>query len=92
LACNLAERRQPVRGDDELPVACLGELPGIDDPIWAEHGDLAGLNWKTRGLVELAAGRTFVWIDDELTDADRSRVAEHHRGHALLHRIDPGEV
>jgi hypothetical protein len=30
-----------------------------------------------------------VWIDDELTDTDRSWVAEHHRGHALLHRVDP---
>ncbi|MCZ1013165.1 hypothetical protein [Streptomyces noursei] len=26
---------------------------------------------------------------DEITDADRAWVAEHHRGSALLRRIDP---
>ena len=78
----------PLLGLPELPVADLGELPGLEDPVWAEDRD-AGLNWKTRGVVRRAAGRAFVWIDDELTDFDRSWVADHHGGHALLHRVDP---
>ncbi|MVU80532.1 hypothetical protein GPX89_25195 [Nocardia sp. ET3-3] len=48
-----------------------------------------GLHWKTRGLVDRAAGRPFVWIDDELTDRDREWVAANHAGPALLHWIDP---
>lgn len=65
----------PVLGLPELPVADLGELPGIDDPVWSEHDETAGLNWKTRGLVELAAGRPFAWVDDEITHVDRAWVA-----------------
>ena len=79
----------PILGLPELPVADLGALPGIDDPDVAEDDEAAGLNWKTCALVELAAGRPFVWIDDELTDTDRRWVAEHHPGAALLHRVDP---
>ncbi|GAA2065127.1 HAD domain-containing protein [Streptomyces albiaxialis] len=48
----------------------------------------AGLHWKTRTLVEAAAGRPFAWVDDELTGTDRTWVAAHHPGHALLHRVD----
>ena len=29
-----------------------------------------GLCWKTRPLVEWAAGRPFAWVDDEITGAD----------------------
>ncbi|WP_371661544.1 hypothetical protein [Streptomyces sp. NBC_00280] len=47
------------------------------------------MNWKTRPLVELAAGRVFVWLDDEVTGVDRRWVAEHHPGRALLRRVDP---
>jgi hypothetical protein len=47
------------------------------------------VHWKTRGLVKWAAGRSFVWVDDEIADADRTWVSEHHRGQALLHRVDP---
>ncbi|NUR87884.1 MAG: hypothetical protein HOY71_27690 [Nonomuraea sp.] len=46
-----------------------------------------GLCWKTRTLVEWAGGRPFVWVDDEITDADREWVAAHHDGPALLHRV-----
>ncbi|RSD13868.1 HAD domain-containing protein [Amycolatopsis eburnea] len=48
-----------------------------------------GLHWKTRPLVEWAAGRPFIWVDDELTDADREWVSAHHHGGALLHRVVP---
>ncbi|WP_371621645.1 hypothetical protein OG245_01130 [Streptomyces sp. NBC_01116] len=49
-----------------------------------------GLHGKTRALVARAAGRPFVWVDDEITDTDRSWFAAHHPGPALLHRVDPG--
>lgn len=47
-----------------------------------------GLHWKTRALVAWAAGRPFVWIDDEITEADRAWVGAHHPAPALLHRVD----
>ncbi|MEU2034588.1 hypothetical protein [Nocardia amamiensis] len=47
-----------------------------------------GLHWKTRALVERAAGRSFIWIDDEIGDNDEEWVSVHHTGRALLHRVD----
>ncbi|MEV0032203.1 HAD domain-containing protein [Nocardia sp. NPDC050793] len=47
-----------------------------------------GLHWKTRTLVERAAGRSFIWIDDEIGDNDEEWVSAHHTGRALLHRVD----
>lgn len=70
-------------------------LPQLDVVIWPEPSGIDdqdernGLHWKTRTLVERAAGRPFVWVDDEVTDTDRAWVAAHHQGHALLHRVDP---
>ena len=40
-------------------------------------------------LTQWAAGRPFVWLDDETTDADQRWVAAHHPARALLHRVDP---
>ncbi|HEX2143074.1 MAG TPA: HAD domain-containing protein [Glycomyces sp.] len=51
-----------------------------------------GLHWKTRTLVAWAAGRSFAWVDDEITDADRDWVSTHHHGRALLHRVDSAEA
>jgi hypothetical protein len=48
-----------------------------------------GLCWKTRSLVDWAAGRPFAWVDDEITDADRTWVAAYHRGAALLWHVEP---
>ncbi|WP_328907800.1 HAD domain-containing protein [Streptomyces sp. NBC_00234] len=69
----------PLLGLPELPVADLPDAPETDE------ADL--LHWKTRALVEAAAGRPFVWVDDEITDLDRAWVSRHHRGRALLHRV-----
>lgn len=80
----------PILGLPELQVPDLGELPNIDDPIYSETDASAALNWKTPGLVRFAAGRPFVWLDDELTGVDRDWVATHHPGRALLHRVDAG--
>ncbi len=67
-----------------LPVVIWPEPTAVDDQD--EH---AGIHWKTRGLIEWAGGHPFAWVDDEITDADRAWVAAHHRGRALLHRVDP---
>lgn len=65
----------------------LPELPVVD---WPDDDDHSGrLHWKTRRLVEWAAGRSFVWVDDEITDADRVWVAANQSTPALLHRVDP---
>lgn len=74
------------------PLIGLTRLPVV---VWPEPSDLDeqderdGLHWKTRALVDWAAGRSFAWVDDEITETDRSWVAAHHRGEALLHRVDP---
>lgn len=70
------------------PRVGLPELPVID---WPEKGgaDPDGIHWKTRHVVEWAAGRPFAWVDDEIRDRDREWVGEHHDGAALLHRVDP---
>ncbi|WP_405922211.1 hypothetical protein [Streptomyces sp. NBC_00122] len=68
----------------------LPELPVV---AWPESGDddiRAGIHWKTPALLDHAAGRPFIWVDDEITDPDRAWVASHHPGRALLHRVDAG--
>ncbi|MFH8474548.1 HAD domain-containing protein [Streptomyces sp. NPDC018000] len=75
-------------------IAPLIGLPQLDVVVWPEPSDIddqderEGLHWKTRALVQWATGRSFVWVDDEVTDTDRAWVAAHHPGHALLHRVD----
>src|SRR6266545_828736 len=70
-------------------------LPQLPVVIWPEPSDTNeqdernGLHWKTRALVDWAAGRPFAWVDDEITNTDRAWVSENHRGDALLHRVDP---
>jgi len=71
----------PLLGLPQLPVVELEE-PQMD------AAQLYPLNWKTETLVEVAAGRPFVWIDDEITGTDRGWVAENHPGSALLFRVD----
>ena len=66
----------------------LPQLPVVDFPD-SDDGPERGLHWKTASLVRFAAGRPFVWVDDEVTDADRQWVRAHHPEDALLHRVDP---
>ncbi|MFD5903133.1 HAD domain-containing protein [Streptomyces microflavus] len=75
------ESVSPWLGLPPLPVMAWPEDSAEDDP--------AGLHWKTRALVDRAAGRPFVWVDDEITATDRAWVKSHHGGRALLHRVDP---
>ncbi|MEV0129324.1 HAD domain-containing protein [Dactylosporangium sp. NPDC050688] len=70
------------------PLLDLPALPVVD---WPDGDDPPGpVHWKTRGLLAWAAGRPFVWVDDEIGGADRDWVAAHHPGPALLHAVDPG--
>lgn len=71
------------------PLLGLPELPMVDWPDSAEEHD--GPHWKPRGLVRWAAGRPFVWVDDEITDADEDWVATHHPGRALLCRVEAAQ-
>ncbi|MFF2773958.1 HAD domain-containing protein [Streptomyces sp. NPDC058052] len=83
-------------GDDaNEAVGPLLGLPRLAVVDWPEPSDAdedederEGIHWKTRPLVAWAAGRPFVWIDDELTGRDRAWVAAHHPGRALLLRVD----
>ncbi|MEU9499506.1 HAD domain-containing protein [Streptomyces sp. NPDC048196] len=70
------------------PVLGLPELPALD---WPERHrrDPDGVHWKTRHLVEAAAGRPFAWVDDEIGPPDLTWIARHHPGPALPHRVDP---
>jgi hypothetical protein len=70
-------------------------LPGLAVVTWPEPDGATeredrwlGLCWKTRTVVAWAAGRSFAWVDDEITDADRDWVSEHHPGRALLRSVD----
>ncbi|MYV58164.1 hypothetical protein [Streptomyces sp. SID3212] len=64
------------------------DLPVIEWPeLFAKDPD--GLFWKTRPLLEWAAGRPFAWVDDMITERDRTHVAAHHDAPALLLRIHP---
>ena len=65
----------------------LPQLPLVDWPDTDDEGR-SGLHWKTRALVSWAAGRPFIWVDDEITEADRVWVAGHHPGRALVRRVD----
>ncbi|OIJ64831.1 HAD domain-containing protein [Streptomyces mangrovisoli] len=64
-------------------------LPPLSVVEWPDEDEAPGrLHWKTRPLVAWAAGRPFVWVDDEITEADLAWVADHHPGPALPHRVD----
>jgi hypothetical protein len=66
----------------------LPELPVLDWPDDDEDPP-TGVHWKTPALVRWAAGRPFAWLDDEIFDADRRWIAEHHPAPVLAHRVDP---
>ena len=76
------ERVAPWIGLPQLPVVVF---PPDDD----EEDERTGLHYKTRTLIEWAAGRPFIWVDDEITDIDQEWVRACHPGPALLHHTDP---
>ena len=74
--------------DEVAPRLGLPTLPVVAWPDSDEDDRGDRLHWKTRELINWAAGRPFVWVDDEITEQDRLFVAAHHGPHALLHRVD----
>jgi hypothetical protein len=75
----------PRIGLPQLPVVAWPDPPAADE----EEDERLGLHWKTRTIIEWAAGRPFAWVDDEVTAVDGAWVRAHHRGPALLHRVNP---
>jgi hypothetical protein len=75
----------PRIGLPQLAVVTWPSLSAADE----DRDERIGLHWKTRTLIEWAAGRPFAWVDDEVTAVDRAWVRAHHPGPALLHRVDP---
>ncbi|WP_341721304.1 HAD domain-containing protein [Micromonospora sp. FIMYZ51] len=75
---------------NEVVAPRLG-LPALPVVDWIDDDEQPpyGVHWKTASLARWAAGRPFVWLDDEITDADRRWVAARHPHPSLLHRIDP---
>jgi hypothetical protein len=74
--------------EEIAPRVGLPALPFVD---WADVADDEPddrLHWKTRTLVARAAGRPFIWVDDEITAVDRAWVAKHHGAEALLQRVN----
>jgi hypothetical protein len=53
---------------------------------WEDWQDTS--NPQLAKLVPEHEVRPFVWVDDEITDLDEAWVSAHHRGPALLHRVD----
>ena len=65
----------------------LPPLPYVDWPsLFGDAPD--GTYWKTRYVVDYAAGRPFAWVDDEIGEEDRTWVRAQGT-EALLLWIDP---
>ncbi|MDX6744758.1 HAD domain-containing protein [Actinocorallia sp. A-T 12471] len=76
--------------DANTTVAPRLGLPPLPVAAWPDDPDEnTALHWKTRALVARAAGRPFVWVDDEIRPPDVAWVTDHHPAPALLHRVDP---
>ncbi|WP_448320041.1 hypothetical protein [Streptomyces sp. CO7] len=71
------------------PVLGLPELPFVDfgDDLFRERPD--GVHWKTAAIVEHAAGRPFLWVDDEQSVLDELYVDACSPAPAALHHVDP---
>ncbi|MFB9315224.1 HAD domain-containing protein [Nocardioides plantarum] len=70
------------------PLLGLAPLPVV---VWPD-GDVAwvppGGHWKTEALLSWSKGRALVWIDDEISDADRSWIEENRTEPSYLLRVD----
>ncbi|MFJ9741890.1 hypothetical protein [Streptomyces sp. NPDC101166] len=63
----------------------LPPLPVLEPPRTPAP---SGPHWKTLPILDRAAGRPFVWVDDEISAVDEDLVADLHPAPALLHRVD----
>lgn len=72
------------------PQIGLPTLPVVEWPGGAAaSAGTDGLFWKTRHLVDYAAGRPFAWVDDQISPADWRWCAEKYAAPTLLQPIDP---
>ncbi|MDU0253976.1 HAD domain-containing protein [Streptomyces sp. PU10] len=69
----------------------LPRLPVLERPDADAGGTPRGLHWKTRPMVEWAADRPFIWVDDEISAMDRLWVDAGHPAPSLLHQVDPAK-
>ena len=90
LPCDLVWATTWMTDANDVIAPLLG-LPCLPVVEWPDSDEDGPLHWKTRTLVEWAAGRPFIWVDDEIARTDRLWVSAHHHGRALLHRVDPGQ-
>jgi hypothetical protein len=76
-----------------LVLAPLLGLPDLPFIAWSSPRTRPadGVFWKTAQVVEWARGRAFAWVDDEITDLDRTWVSQNHPGAALPIGSIPGE-
>ncbi|MER5193407.1 HAD domain-containing protein [Streptomyces sp. NPDC002755] len=97
LGCDLVWATTWMEKANEVVAPRIG-LPSLPVAAWPDthtdtdadtEPDPRGLHWKTRHLVEWAAGRPFIWVDDEISSMDRLWVAAQHPGPSLLHRVEP---
>ncbi|MBB5828603.1 hypothetical protein HDA31_004792 [Micromonospora carbonacea subsp. aurantiaca] len=88
LPCDLVWATTWMSDANDVLAPLLG-LPPLPVVNWPDADGVSVLHWKTRGLVEWAQGRPFVWVDDEISHADQQWVSTHHHAPALLHRVDP---
>ncbi|MFG1610863.1 HAD domain-containing protein [Actinoplanes sp. NPDC049265] len=90
LGCELVWATTWMADANEVVAPRLG-LPQLPVVAFRDEDEIPtrGLHWKTSFLTESAGGRTFIWLDDEISDTDRRWVQTHHQGTALLHRVDP---
>jgi len=70
-------------------------LPDLPVVTWPEptepqerEDQWFGLCWKTRTVMDWAAGRPFAWVDDEITNADRDWVSGNYPAPAMLRSVD----
>ena len=70
------------------PVLGLPELEYVPFPDSRSRPDRR-LYWKTPYVVQWAAGRPFVWVEDEATQHDDEYVNRHHEGFGRILHVNP---
>ncbi|MCQ4205106.1 HAD domain-containing protein [Streptomyces sp. NPDC060311] len=93
LGCRLVWATTWMEEANEVVAPRLGlpRLPVLEWPDADAGGTPRGLHWKTRPMVEWAADRPFIWVDDEISAMDRLWVDAGHPAPSLLHQVDPAK-
>jgi hypothetical protein len=93
LGCQLVWATTWMEEANEVIAPRIG-LPKLPVLVWPDAdagGAPRGLHWKTRPMVEWAADRPFIWVDDEISAMDRLWVDASHPGPSLLHQVEPSK-